>query len=83
VVASLAKQLVLECHLFRMEKHSSLPDVARMMRENYCGAVPVVDDDASSNYLVGIVSDRDIVVRSVADGADPSKRTAGDCMTVP
>ena len=63
-------------------KHSSLTDVARLMREHDCGAVPVVDDDATGNHLVGIVSDRDIVVRSVADGADPSGLTAGDCMTM-
>src|SRR4029077_10580014 len=43
---------------------ASLKDVALMMREGDMGAVPVVD----SGKLVGIVTDRDIVVRGVADG---------------
>jgi CBS domain-containing protein len=30
-----------------------------------------------------VVTDRDIVVRTVAAGADPGKATAGDCMTAP
>src|SRR5262249_62255567 len=63
--------------------HTSLPDVARMMRDHDCGAVPVVDaGDAVGNKLVGIVTDRDIVVRSLADGADPSNLTAGGCLAL-
>jgi CBS domain-containing protein len=43
-------------------------DVAVMMRDGDMGSVPVVED----GKLVGIVTDRDIVVRSVADGKDAS-----------
>ena len=46
----------------------TLRDVGAMMREGDMGAVPVVD----SGKLVGIVTDRDIVVRAVAEGKDPS-----------
>jgi CBS domain-containing protein len=42
----------------------SLGDVASMMRDGDMGAVPVVD----GVKLIGIVTDRDIVVRGVADG---------------
>ena len=45
----------------------TLHEVAQMMREGDMGAVPVVDDDGK---LVGIVTDRDIVVRAVADKLD-------------
>lgn len=62
-------------------KQTGLPEVARMMRDHDCGAVPVVDDD-NGKKLVGLVTDRDIVVRSVADGADPTKLTAADCMSM-
>lgn len=62
-------------------QQSSLPEVARMMRDHDCGAVPVVDDDAGRK-LVGLVTDRDIVIRSVADGADPTRLTAADCMSM-
>ena len=46
---------------------SSLGDVAAIMRDGDMGAVPVVD----GGKLVGIVTDRDIVVRGVAEGAGP------------
>lgn len=49
-------------------REMSLGDVAAMMREGDMGAVPVVD----GGKLVGIVTDRDIVVRAVAEGKDPS-----------
>lgn len=42
----------------------ALRDVAQMMRDGDMGSVPVVEDDR----LVGIVTDRDIVVRCIAEG---------------
>jgi CBS domain-containing protein len=63
-------------------QHTPLADVARMMRDQDCGAVPVVEADAAGQKLVGIVTDRDIVVRGLADGTDPLRLTAGDCMTM-
>lgn len=42
----------------------SIQNAARIMRDEDTGAVPVVDDGRP----VGIVTDRDIVVRAVADG---------------
>jgi CBS domain-containing protein len=41
-----------------------LTEVAKVMREEDTGAVPIVDGDRP----VGIITDRDIVVRGVADG---------------
>jgi CBS domain-containing protein len=41
-------------------------EAARIMRDEDTGSVPVVE----SNRVVGIVTDRDIVVRGVADGRD-------------
>ena len=63
-------------------KHTGLTDVAGMMRDKDCGAIPVVETNATGNKLVGIVTDRDIIVRAVADGADLSKLSAGDCMSM-
>lgn len=45
-----------------------LRDVAIMMRDGDVGSLPVVD----GGKLVGIVTDRDIVVRAVAEGAEAS-----------
>ncbi|MGQ0542093.1 MAG: CBS domain-containing protein [Blastocatellia bacterium] len=57
-------------------RETPLREVAAMMRDGDMGAVPVVED----GKLVGIVTDRDIVVRSVADGKDAST-PVGEAMT--
>jgi CBS domain-containing protein len=48
---------------------------ARRMRDLQVGAMPVCGDDGR---LQGIVTDRDITVRVVADGLDPTAVTAGE-----
>jgi CBS domain-containing protein len=63
-------------------QHSNLVDVARLMRDHDCGALPVVEDSAIGEKLVGIVTDRDIVLRAVAEGSDPAEMTAGQCMSM-
>lgn len=59
-----------------------LPEVARMMIENDCGEIPIVDNQAS-NVPIGVVTDRDIVCRTVANGINPVELTAADCMSKP
>ena len=59
---------------------TTLNDVANLMVEADCGEIPVTD---GSNRLIGVVTDRDIVVRAVAKGKNPSATTAGECMTEP
>jgi CBS domain-containing protein len=59
-----------------------LDRVAKIMAERDCGAVPVVGDLATKMPL-GIITDRDIVVRALAAGHNPVDMTAGDCMTMP
>ncbi|MGI8812476.1 MAG: CBS domain-containing protein [Pyrinomonadaceae bacterium] len=46
----------------------SIADVAKLMRDGDMGAVPVVEN----GVLVGIVTDRDIVIRAVAEGKGSS-----------
>ena len=55
-------------------------DVARLMLDNDCGLVPVIDETGKP---VGAVTDRDIALRVVAEGRDPQQCTAQDCMTSP
>ena len=57
-----------------------LNEVAKMMVENDCGEIPVVD---TNRKLVGVVTDRDIVCRVVAEGRNPSAVTAQEAMTTP
>jgi len=59
-----------------------LQQVARLMTQYDCGAIPVVEDEQSKR-LVGIITDRDITCRAVAEGQNPFAATAGDRMTSP
>lgn len=54
-----------------------ISDVARKMRDLDVGSIPVGDNDR----LVGMVTDRDITCRAVANGKDCSKLTARDVMS--
>jgi CBS domain-containing protein len=59
-----------------------IPALARMMVDNDCGEIPVVEDKAS-NLPIGVVTDRDIVCRLVAQGINPAGTIAGECMSKP
>ena len=61
---------------------TSLAEVARLMATHDCGAIPIVDDDALRQPL-GVISDRDIVLRAVAVEKDAARLAARDCMSGP
>ncbi|MEU8847996.1 CBS domain-containing protein [Streptomyces sp. NPDC093982] len=54
-----------------VEPQASVQAVARMMRDEDIGAVLVTE----GGRLRGLVSDRDLVVRAVAEGGDPDRTT--------
>jgi len=56
------------------EPGTTVADAAKVMAKEDVGPVPVVEE----GRLVGIVTDRDIVVRVVAEGRDPSSTTVGE-----
>jgi CBS domain-containing protein len=56
------------------ETSAKVTDAARVMAQEDVGPIPVVE----SGRVVGIVTDRDIVVRVVAEGRDPSSITVGE-----
>ena len=58
-------------------KEASAQDAAKLMVENDCGEIPVVDSEGG---LVGVVTDRDICCRVVAEGKSPDTRVE-DIMT--
>ena len=82
-------------------RETTLEQVARMMREEDTGVIPVVERPAAltdlaetrpdinrvepnvvgGNKLVGLITDRDIVIRAVADGKDARAVRAGEIMT--
>ncbi|GII76685.1 hypoxic response protein 1 [Sphaerisporangium rufum] len=55
-------------------EHETLDRAARMMRELDVGALPVCGED---DRLHGIITDRDIVCKCIAEGGDPRRTTAG------
>jgi CBS domain-containing protein len=59
--------------VINMQVDTTLDEAARTMRERDIGNVVVAEDDR----LVGLVTDRDIVVRAVAEGMDPTTTTLG------
>ncbi|MGN5631310.1 CBS domain-containing protein [Streptomyces sp. AC154] len=57
--------------------HETLDRAAQLMREHKVGALPI-SAEGDQDRMIGILTDRDIVVDCVAMGKDPSKVTAGD-----
>lgn len=58
----------------------SLEHVARMMADHDCGCIPVVDD-LQTKRPIGTITDRDITVRTIAKGKNPSNMVVGEIMT--
>ena len=57
-----------------------LQQVAKMFVDHDCGCIPVVDSEKSMKP-VGVITDRDICCRVVAEGKNALEMTAADCMT--
>ncbi len=80
-------------------RDTTLEEVARMMRDEDTGVIPVVEPGenapdsveeverrpartAAKGKLVGLITDRDIVIRAIADGMDPRTLRAEEVMTI-
>ena len=59
---------------------TTLADVAKMMAENDCGSIPVVDGP-DTRKPIGTITDRDITIRTVAHNKNPLTMVAGEVMT--
>ena len=55
-------------------KSVSVVDAARLMKEGDIGSLPITDDE----QLVGMITDRDITTRVVAEAADPKVTPVGE-----
>lgn len=59
---------VMTKEVVRLPRSATVVDAARRMRDSHIGAV-VLEDNGK---LVGLITDRDVTIRSVAEGRDPS-----------
>ncbi len=72
---------VKECmcnNVLSVNPETNVQDVVKLMSENHIGCVPVCD---SNNCICGIITDRDILLRSVACNKDASKTPISEIMT--
>ncbi len=60
-----------------VQSDTTLREAARIMRDHAVGCLPVLEDER----IVGLLTDRDIVLRAVAEGRAPDTVTAGEAMT--
>lgn len=60
--------------------NTTLDEVAKMMLHNDCGEIPIID---TNDCLIGVITDRDIVCRAVAQGKNPIGYTVESCMSTP
>jgi len=60
-----------------IDPSASLADAARRMEDANVGMLPVVED----GKVLGVITDRDIVIRAVAREADPASTAVGDCLS--
>jgi len=63
------------------ERGMPLVEAARLMREHHVGCLVVVDEVGGQRKVVGMLTDRDIVVAVVARGIAPQTLSAGDVMS--
>lgn len=72
----LVKELMTK-NVASVNPESVVTEAARLMQQHNVGAIPVCDQSG----VVGMVTDRDIVVRNVAHGTSPSATKVKDVMT--
>lgn len=60
--------------------NTSLHDVAQIMVEQDCGSVPVTESE-ETRIPIGVITDRDITIRTVAHNKNPLHMIAGEVMT--
>ncbi len=70
-------------HAAQCTPHTSLRDAAALMVDHECGCLPVAKDFDPGSEIIGMVTDRDLVCRVVAEGLDPVMSTVWLAMTMP
>jgi len=64
-----------------VDREIDIPVAARVMRDNHIGYLVVTDSRSEGSTPIGVITDRDIVVKVLAKDVDPHTLTVGDVMT--
>lgn len=68
---------IMSKHPDALSEETTLTRAAEEMQKHDFGFLPV----RSNGHIVGVVTDRDIIIRAIAKGQDPNKTTLKDTMT--
>jgi len=74
-VSEMMHEFPICCTEFDSAQHA-----AELMKEHHAGALPVVEKN-SGGKLTGVITDRDLCLRVIAEGRDPRKVKVRECMT--
>jgi len=64
-------------HIVSMHRSETLPQAARLMREHHVGSVVVTEPRADATHVVGLVTDRDLVIEVLARGLEGADMPVG------
>jgi CBS domain-containing protein len=64
-------------------RETTVLEAARLMRTTHAGDLVVVDDPSEACVPVGMITDRDIVIKVLGNGVDARTVTVGDVMSTP
>jgi CBS domain-containing protein len=68
---------IMSTEVMTVGENKSCSDAAQLMRDKHVGCLPVMDSDR----LIGIITDRDIVTRVIANNLDPNEQRVSDFMS--
>lgn len=65
-------------NVYCLKPNNTIKDCAKLMHDNHIGCIPVCNDQ---NNIVGLVTDRDIILRGIACNKDTSETPVSEIMT--
>ena len=68
-------------NIVHAQQSRSLQEAADLMGRHHVGALLVTEDEPNQDRAIGIVTDRDLVLRALAEGIGPKDATLGQMMT--
>lgn len=68
---------IMTTNVVSVDRNTTVEEAARIMRELNVGSVPVTEN----GRVIGIITDRDLVLRNVAAGRGPRDTTVGEIMS--